>query len=56
MAFAMKRECFPVDVHVLRMSKWLGWLPKDCDDPKKAAMFLHAYVPGPIMFNLHQAI
>lgn len=56
LAFAMKRECFPVDVHVLRMSKWLGWLPKDCDDPKKAAMFLHACVPGPIMFNLHQAI
>lgn len=56
LAFAMKRECFPVDVHVLRMSKWLGWLPKDCDDANKAAMFLHAYVPGPIMFNLHQAI
>ena len=56
MAFAMKRECFPVDVHVLRMCKWLGWIPSTCDSADKAAMFLTKYIPGPIMFNVHQAI
>ena len=53
LAFALHRPLFVVDTHVLRICKWLGWLPEECSDMHKAAMFLHNKIPDGIKFDLH---
>lgn len=55
-AFQLKRPLFVVDTHVLRFTKWLGWIPKTCDDINLAAMYLHAVVPDDIKYDLHNQI
>lgn len=56
LAFAYKRPIFVVDTHVMRIVKWLGWIPKECDNINHAAMFLHNIIPDDIKYNLHQQI
>lgn len=55
-AFQLKRPLFVVDTHVLRYTKWLGWIPKTCDDINLAAMYLHSVVPDDIKYDLHNQI
>lgn len=55
-AFQLKRPLFVVDTHVLRFTKWLGWIPKTCDDINLAAMYLHDVVPDDIKYDLHNQI
>lgn len=55
-AFQLKRPLFVVDTHVLRYTKWLGWIPRTCDDINAAAMYLHDVVPDDIKYDLHNQI
>lgn len=55
-AFQLKRPLFVVDTHVLRYTKWLGWIPRTCNDINLAAMYLHDVVPDEIKYDLHNQI
>ncbi|KAK5938983.1 hypothetical protein PMZ80_009176 [Knufia obscura] len=55
MAFGYKRPLFVVDVHVLRMCKWLKWVP-DTATETEAAMFLYGTIPKEIAYDLHNQI
>ncbi|KAI0379124.1 DNA glycosylase [Hypomontagnella monticulosa] len=51
--FCLQKPCFAVDTHVYRMSKWLGWAPRNAnvDD-----VFSHLEVrcPDNLKYGLHQ--
>lgn len=55
-AFQLKRPLFVVDTHILRYTKWLGWIPQTCNDNNIAAMYLHDIIPEDIRYDLHNQI
>ncbi|KAJ9663008.1 hypothetical protein H2198_001000 [Neophaeococcomyces mojaviensis] len=55
MAFQLKRPIFVVDTHVLRVTKWLGWVPKHAKEDQ-AAQYLHSIIPDDIKYDLHNQI
>ena len=50
--FAMNRDDFPVDTHVLRISKDLSWIPKSASR-EDAYVHLNERVPDHIKYDLH---
>jgi endonuclease III len=55
LAFSMGRPAFPVDTHVLRMAKRLGWVPVNATADRAHAL-LAANVPAGIKYDLHLAM
>ncbi|KAL2885972.1 DNA glycosylase [Ceratocystis lukuohia] len=51
--FCLQRPCFAVDTHVLRMCRWLGWVPEKAN---AEAAFWHCEtrVPQELKYPLHQ--
>ncbi|KAL1901772.1 hypothetical protein Cpir12675_000281 [Ceratocystis pirilliformis] len=51
--FCLQRPCFAVDTHVLRMCRWLGWVPEKAN---AEAAFWHCEtrVPRELKYPLHQ--
>jgi endonuclease III len=67
--FCLRRFSFPVDTHVFRLCKWLGWVPPPGDPaglppgskgtfrgPNERTTFAHCEVrvPGELKYALHQ--
>ncbi len=52
LAFACGREVFPVDTHILRISKRLGLIPSNCS-AEKAHELMPTIVPGGKAFPFH---
>ena len=50
--FCLERESFAVDTHVFRISKLLGWVPKEADR-EKAQAHLETKVPPEDKYALH---
>ncbi|CAK9206393.1 unnamed protein product [Sphagnum troendelagicum] len=50
--FHLEHNEFPVDTHVHRLSKMLGWVPPNADR-EKAYLHLNKRVPNDIKFDLH---
>lgn len=50
--FELGKQVFPVDTHVLRICKRLGWIPPDTT-ADQAHELLADIVPGDIMYRLH---
>jgi endonuclease III len=55
LAFSMRRPAFPVDTHVLRMARRLGWVPVNAT-ADRAHELLAAAVPADIKYDLHLAM
>lgn len=51
--FCLRIPCFAVDTHVLRFSRWLGWVPQKADADN---CFRHGdvMVPDGLKYGLHQ--
>ncbi|MGQ9730996.1 MAG: endonuclease III domain-containing protein [Candidatus Zipacnadales bacterium] len=50
--FACRKQVFPVDTHVARLSYRLGWLSEKVP-PGKAQLLLEPLVPPPLRYPLH---
>lgn len=50
--FGLGMPAFPVDTHILRVSRRLGLIPPDCS-PEKAHKILNQQVPPENMYSLH---
>ena len=50
--FCLERESFPVDTHVFRLSKLLGWVPAKANRITAQA-HLNARIPGELKYGLH---
>lgn len=50
--FALHRDDFPVDTHVLRISKDLGWVPKSASR-EDAYHHLNERIPDDVKYDLH---
>lgn len=50
--FAMRRDVFPVDTHVWRLARRLGWVPATADR-NEAFRRLREVVPAPLRHELH---
>lgn len=50
--FELGREVFPVDTHVYRICRRLGWLEDD-PGPERAHAILEPQIPGPLRYCLH---
>ncbi|KAG6550825.1 hypothetical protein Mapa_007621 [Marchantia paleacea] len=50
--FHLQRNEFPVDTHVFRISKALGWVPASADR-EKAYLHLNERIPDHLKFDLH---
>ncbi|NSW54661.1 MAG: endonuclease III [Armatimonadetes bacterium] len=50
--FELGRPAFPVDTHVLRICKRLGWLSPDCD-AERAHEIMDRAVPADVRYQLH---
>lgn len=50
--FCLERESFPVDTHVFRLSKLLGWVPAKANRITAQA-HLDARIPGELKYGLH---
>jgi endonuclease III len=50
--FALHRQEFPVDTHVWKLAKAVGWVPEKCTR-EQAYSHLNARVPGPLRHELH---
>jgi len=50
--FALNRPVMPVDTHVLRVSKRLGWIPLTAG-AKRAHQLLQAMIPQNLVYPLH---
>ena len=50
--FCLERESFPVDTHVFRLSKLLGWVPAK-SNRITAQAHLDARIPGELKYGLH---
>ncbi|CAM6120624.1 unnamed protein product [Calypogeia fissa] len=50
--FHLQREEFPVDTHVFRISKMLGWVPEQADR-EKAYLHLNQRIPDSLKFDIH---
>lgn len=55
MAFAMGRNAFPVDTHVLRVARRLGWISSK-SSAEAAARALTPRMPSNIRYSLHVAL
>jgi endonuclease III len=55
MAFAMGRHAFPVDTHVLRVARRLGWVSSKTS-AEAAGRDLTPRIPPPIRYSLHVAL
>jgi endonuclease III len=55
LAFAMGRPAFPIDVHVHRIARRLGWIPPTMT-AEQAHEFLTPRVPPGIRYDLHVAM
>ncbi|KAI8110998.1 hypothetical protein M9434_004571 [Picochlorum sp. BPE23] len=51
--FALGRDDFPVDTHVFRIGKDLGWIPKSCRSREDAYEYLNVRIPDGVKFDLH---
>lgn len=62
--FCLRRDSFPVDTHVFRLAKWLGWVPPDDalekGEPRVSRETCHAHcevrVPADLKYALHQLL
>lgn len=52
--FCMGREVFPVDTHVFRITKWLGWFPEGENNNAKAQAHMEVRVPDELKYTLHR--
>ena len=52
LAFALGREVFPVDTHILRISKRLGFIPDNCT-AEKAHELMAPLIPAGKSFSFH---
>ncbi|MFP5310667.1 MAG: endonuclease III domain-containing protein [Actinomycetes bacterium] len=52
MMYSLGRQVFPVDIHVLRVAKRLGWVPMDASWTE-ADRLLEQIVPDELKFDLH---
>ena len=50
--FELGRPAFPVDTHVLRICKRLGWVPADCS-AERAHEIMDERVPHAVRYQLH---
>ena len=50
--FCLERESFPVDTHVFRLSKLLGWIPAK-SNRISAQAHLDVRIPGELKYGLH---
>jgi endonuclease-3 len=50
--FELGREVFPVDTHVYRICRRLGWLEGD-PGPERAHAILEPQIPGPLRYCVH---
>lgn len=50
--FCLERESFPVDTHVFRLSKLLGWVPAK-SNRISAQAHLDVQIPGELKYGLH---
>ena len=50
--FSMHRDDFPVDTHVLRISKQLSWIPKSFSRVE-AYEYLNSQIPDDVKYDLH---
>ncbi|KAJ7543810.1 hypothetical protein O6H91_09G053100 [Diphasiastrum complanatum] len=50
--FHLGRDEFPVDTHVYRITKMLGWIPESADR-EKAYLHLNDRIPNEMKFDLH---
>ena len=50
--FCLERESFPVDTHVFRLSKLLGWVPTK-SNRISAQAHLDVRIPGELKYGLH---
>jgi endonuclease-3 len=50
--FELGREVFPVDTHVYRICRRLGWLEGD-PGPEHAHVILEPQIPGPLRYSVH---
>jgi len=51
--FALGRNEFPVDTHVLRITSKMGWLPNSNMSREGAYDYLNKVVPNPLKLDLH---
>jgi len=51
--FALGRNEFPVDTHVLRITTKMGWLPNSSMSREAAYDYLNERVPNPLKLDLH---
>ncbi|PIA28941.1 hypothetical protein AQUCO_06400009v1 [Aquilegia coerulea] len=50
--FNLQRDDFPVDTHVFRLTKAIGWVP-DSSDRKKAYLHLNKRIPNELKLDLN---
>jgi endonuclease III len=55
LSFSLDRDAMPVDTHVHRVTKRLGWLPPTAT-AEKADRVLHELIPGGMRTELHVAL
>ena len=55
LVFSMGRDAFPIDTHVYRVARRLGWLP-EATTADKAHEILAPRVPAEIRYELHMAL
>ncbi|KAA8904957.1 DNA glycosylase, partial [Sphaerosporella brunnea] len=56
MLFALGRNLFPVDTHVYRLSKFLGWVPEDVKNENDAFYHLDLKIPNKYKYGLHNLL
>jgi len=52
--FCFQRPVYAVDTHVFRITKWLGWVPKECKDADSTFWHCQSRVPDDLMLPLHK--
>ncbi|KZV44010.1 hypothetical protein F511_31185 [Dorcoceras hygrometricum] len=50
--FQLQKDDFPVDTHVFRISKTMGWVPASADI-KKTYLHLNQRIPDELKFDLN---
>ncbi|KAL5611519.1 uncharacterized protein BROUX77_001675 [Berkeleyomyces rouxiae] len=53
--FCLQRPCFAVDTHVLRMCRWLGWIPPTAN-AETAFWHCEERVPSGLKYSLHRLL
>jgi len=51
--FCLQRPSFAVDTHVFRLSKWLGWVPRDKATRNSTYAHLDVRIPDDLKYPLH---